>query len=861
MRCCRFYLGYLLTFLPVFVLQAASVHSYLPENELYQQAIIPPESVLGFDIGERHVRHDQLVNYFQVLAKSSSRMKLTELGQTNEFRKQFLVTISAEKNLANLDNILSQRSYKKFLKQGKASKQKSTEQPLVIWLGYSVHGDEISGANAAMVVAYYLAASENEQISQLLENTIIVLEPSMNPDGMDRFVNWVNTFRGVTTNSNPDHIEHHQPWRTGRTNHFGFDLNRDWLLVSQQETINRLPYFYQYQPNVVGDFHEMSANSSYFFQPGIPSRNNPLTPKDNIELTKTLATFHGEALDQQQQLYFSHESYDDFYYGKGSTYPDITGAIGILFEQAGSKGMQQTTDNGVLTFAQGIQNHVTTSLSTINGAWQNQAQLKNYRHSFYQQVKKLADKEKFAGYLINEAQDEYRLKVLLEKLQQHQIDVYPLTADFNLNDTVYKHSQSYYVPLAQPQYRMIKALFSKPTEFTDNSFYDVSGWTMPLAMDIDVEEVESTWGLKLAKQVWQQLSPTTKAVAVERSAYAYAIEWHHYLAPKLLQSLLSNNIKVKVATKTFTSKVGQSNRAFSAGTLLIPAGIQQTQNWQKLLIEESQRTGIEVTAIASGLAVKGVDLGSNSLKLIKPVNVMLVGGKGISQYEAAEVLFYLDQQLNIPVTIVEKNRLSRIDLSSYSHVIFVDGNYNGFSESVLTNVEQWAKAGGVLIAQKRAAQWLADNGLLQAKFARNKEIAQMFDSEGLKYQDKEMLASRKRISGAIYQSQLDSSHPLSYGFNDASLPLFRNSTLIMDLPTQPFITVAKYSAAPLLSGYSDQNLVNRIADNAAVIAHNIGKGRVIATTDNLTFRGYWHGSARLMSNSLFFAHAFSARAE
>lgn len=262
-----------------------------------------------------------------------------------------------------------------------------------------MHGDEISGAHAALIVAYHLAASQDKSIEQMLKETIIVIEPSINPDGMDRFANWANTFKGMTANPDPNHIEHHQHWPSGRTNHFWFDLNRDWLLLSQQESQNRLKYFHQYQPNVLGDFHEMGANGTYFFQPGIPSRTHPLTPKENTKLTQDLAKFHAKALDANERLYYSEESFDDFYYGKGSTYPDVNGSVGILFEQASSRGQQQDTVNGLLTFEYGIKNHVLTSLSTIKGTWVERNVLRKYRQSFYQDVEELAKKKKFGAIL------------------------------------------------------------------------------------------------------------------------------------------------------------------------------------------------------------------------------------------------------------------------------------------------------------------------------------------------------------------------------------------------------------------------------------------------------------------------------
>lgn len=829
---------------------------YLPAGSKFNSKISLPSSNLGFEIGQRHVRHDQLKSYFYQLAKDSERVNITSMGKTSQQREQLLVTISSSENLANLSSILSERNLFSQ-KKGQLDNQKSDKAPLVIWLGYSVHGDEISGANAAMIVAYYLAASTDAKLVELLANTVIVLEPSINPDGMDRFVNWVSTYRNSTDNSDANHIEHHQGWVTGRTNHFWFDLNRDWLLLSQQESQHRLEYFHQYQPHVVGDFHEMGHNSSYFFQPGIQSRTHPLTPKRNVELTTTLAKFHASALDKQKRLYYSEENFDDFYYGKGSTYPDINGSIGILFEQASARGMQQETINGLLTLEFSIENHVTTSLSTINGAWENRKQLKQYRSEFYQQSNKLAKKEDFTGYLLHEGSDKFRLNTLLSKLAQHKIKVYPLIADFEFEDTEYQKDNSYYVPLAQPQFRLIQALFNQQTNFKDNTFYDVSGWTMPLAMNIESIPVNRTRRLKLAKQAWAMPS-TTKPNNKSISAYGYIFEWHHFLAPKLLNKLLNNNIKAKVATKPFTSLINGETKQFEAGSIVIPAGIQQIENWQETLISASNSAGIKLSSISTGLTMKGVDIGSSSLKPISKAKTLLLGGAGISQYEAGEVRFYLDETLNIPLSIIDHNQLRQVDLSSYSHIILVDGDYQHVTDDTAKKIKAWVKQGGVIISQKRASLWLAKQEILRARFVTKEQINQLFDDEKLNYQDKESLASRKRIAGAIFQVQLDTSHPLAYGYQQSLLPLFRNSNLIMEHPQQPFITLAKYTPAPLLSGYTDKNLVNRLAHNAAIVAHNVGKGRVIATTEVLAFRGYWHGSAKLLANSLFFSKAFSA---
>ncbi|WP_085299983.1 M14 family zinc carboxypeptidase [Cognaticolwellia mytili] len=830
-----------------FTAHSTDVSTYLPNGAKYSENVPTPESSLGFGIGERHPRHDQVLHYLQQVATVSSRVNIEEIGRTTQFRSQVLLTISSPENLANIDQILARR----------ADIEASAKDPVVVWLGYSVHGDEISGTNAAMVVAYHLAASEDKAVKDMLNDTIIVIEPSLNPDGMDRFVNWVTTHRGITENPDPNHIEHHQNWRTGRTNHFGFDLNRDWLLLSQKESQNRIPYFHQYQPNVLGDFHEMGANGSYFFQPGIPTRTHPLTPTKNTELTQLLATYHAKVLDDKGRLYYSEESFDDFYYGKGSTYPDINGGIGVLFEQASSRGFQQETVNGLLTFEYGVQNHVLTSLSTIEGAWKNQAEFKAYRKDFYQLAQQQASDENFNGYIFTETKDNYRLKVFLNKLQQHQIKVYPLTQDYKINDITYIAEQSYYIPLAQAQYRVIKALFNQQKNFQDNTFYDVSGWTLPLAMNIKFAQVGRTWGLKTQDLPWQPSSE--KTLKTVSSAYAYVFEWHDFLAPKLLHKLTSAGINTKVATKVFSATVNGVTKAFDKGTIIIPAGNQNVDNWRNISSDFAANNQIPLIALDTGLTVKGIDLGSSSFRPISTPKVLMVGGKDTSQYEAGEMLYYLDNLLEIPVTVVEMQRLTAVNFADYSHIIMVDGKYGKLNGLVFNKLKSWLTSGGVVFGQKRAARWLSDKELLKMDFVNKDHIDQLFDTEKLTYSDKESLAGRKRIAGAIYQAELDTSHPLAYGYQASELPVFRNSTVIMEQTTTPFISIAKYSHAPLLSGYTDQNLVNRLANNPTLVAHNVGKGRVIASTDDLAFRGYFLGSMKIIANSLFFSKAFNAR--
>ncbi|WP_246036994.1 M14 metallopeptidase family protein [Thalassotalea litorea] len=834
---------------PVF---AEPLSYYFEQPTSYHSKIPTPKAVLGFDVGDRHVRHDQLVHYFKELADASNQVRLLSMGYTTESRQQVLATISSTKNLNNLEQILANR---------RAGKNQNANDPVVVWLGYSIHGNEISGSHASMLTAYYLAAAQTEEIKQLLDDVIILIEPSMNPDGMDRFVTWVNTNRGTSLNTDPEHREHQLQWPSGRTNHFMFDLNRDWLPLTQVESRNRVKYFHQFKPNVLGDFHEMGKDSSYFFQPGIPSRTNPLTPKTNIELTQDFARYHGEALDADHRLYFSRESFDDYYYGKGSTYPDINGAVGILFEQASSRGAATTSDNGVLTFGFGIKNHVLTSFSTLKAAQQNKKKLHQFRTDFYAESVEMASDADFSGYLLHEPADRQRLKDFLRLLEQHQIQSYALTDTYQSGNTKYRPGSSYYVPLEQPQYRLIKTIFEQVTEFKDNSFYDVSGWTLSLAYNLDVKKINRARDLDIDSEPFTAdlLTLPEQNMPLKEGAYAYVFSWDDYLAPKLLNALLNQGIKAKVATKDFTLAGEAKNEElnFSAGSIVILSGLQNRTDWFDKLMDTYQQYHIDMVSLTTGLSLKGIDLGSSSMVPLAPVKVMMIGGHSVSQYEAGHMLYYLDDTLGVPVSVIDDYRLSKIDFNAYTHIIMVDGTYKNIGETTLEKIETWVKNGGVIYAQKRASKWLASKNILQSSFVSDNELQRLFNTDDLTYADKQQLAAKKRIAGTIFATDIDVTHPLAYGYQNPRLPIFKNSTVIMEKASRPFVTLAQFTEKPLLSGYSDDAMVGKVAENTAITAHNVGKGRVIASTENLVFRGYWHGTAKIVANAVFFPKAFS----
>ncbi|KZN68888.1 M14 family zinc carboxypeptidase [Pseudoalteromonas luteoviolacea] len=842
MRITLFLLGLL-----IFQSQAKPLSYYFSADIEFDQNITKPSEVLGYEVGEWHVRHDQLVNYLTLLAKQSPRMRISTIGHSHERRPLLLLAVTTANNQDKLEQI--RQAHLSSL----STKTDRSTSPNIIWMGYSVHGNEPSGSNAALLLAYYLAAAQGDEINQLLENNVILLDPALNPDGLARFAHWANSNRGKTLSADPAHREHVEAWPSSRTNHYWFDLNRDWLLLQHPESKARVAQFHRWKPTVLTDFHEMGTNSSYFFQPGIPSRTHPITPTQNQTLTHQLAEYHAKALDKEKQLYFTQESFDDFYVGKGSTYPDINGAVGILFEQASSRGHVQESINGDLHFHRTIKNQLLTSLSTFQGVLEHKDTLQAYQQGFYLDALKLADKEDIKGYVVAKGNDSSRFESFIELLQRHQIYAFDITKAVKVAGRTYQPGDIF-VPLAQPQYRLVKAVFSTQTNFEDNTFYDVSGWTLPHAFDLNFAPIKSRWGLKTA-EAQRKIKSNGRSGVLQEGAYAYAFSWDDYFAPKLLNQLLSAGIEARVALQSFSARTNQSEQTFSPGTVVIPAGVQSNASWQAILSETLASYAIEVFAIRSGLTAQGIDLGSRLMVPLKQPKVLLVGGEGTSQYEVGEMWYHLDRHLGIAPTIIEQRRLARANLARYTHIVMVDGNYRGLNKHAKAAILSWVKKGGVIWGHKRGAQWLVDQQLLNAETISKKEMRAQFETQDMPFSAREELAAKQRIAGAIFNARADLSHPLAFGLDDEILPVFKNSTWVMKQNGAPFTSVLKYTSSPLLSGYADQRNVKQIAASSVLIADEYGKGIAIAMTDNPVFRGYWYGTSKLINNALFFADA------
>ncbi|MBL7851161.1 MAG: zinc carboxypeptidase [Cyclobacteriaceae bacterium] len=823
---------------------------YLPDGVRFNPAIPTPASVIGHEVGEWHISHDRLVNYMMALDKASDRITLEVTGQTYEARPLLLLTITSPQNHQNIESIRKQHVQ---LSDPAASAQLDTRKmPSVFYLGCSIHGNEPSGANAGLVMAYYLAAAQGQEIESFLQNTIILFDPSFNPDGLTRFASWANSRKSKLISPDPNDMEHNEAWPGGRFNHYWFDLNRDWLVAQLPESQARITQFQRWKPNVLTDHHEQGTNATFFFMPGEPSRVNPITPERNQELTRKMGEYHAKALDQIGSLYFTQEGYDDFYYGKGSTYPDVEGAIGILFEQASSRGHAQESVNGILTFPFTIRNHFVTMLSSLKAVNELREDLLNYQRDFYKSALAEAAKDPVKGYLFT-SRDRSRTYHLLDILLRHQVDVYAAAGTSTINGKAYPAESSYVVPLNQPKYRLIKGMFGKMTQFKDSIFYDISSWTLPLAFGLDYEELKTAPGL--GAKVQEAIVPVGKFIG-EKTRYAFAFETYGYYSPRALYRLVSHGIRVKVATEPFYHASG---KRFEAGSILVPLDNQDKapEQIEVFLREIAEKDGIDMYSFQTGLDYRGVSLGSSSFQVLsKPSIALLVDGgsgfSGVSPTDAGEIWHLLDQRFNIPITCLPVAVFNTANLNRYTTIIFPAGSYNSISEPAREKLKTWIQNGGVVIGFEQALNWFTSAGL--GKF----DMRPLTDGDTKKesgprpYGEIQDAVRAQETSGAIVEAEVDLTHPLLYGYYSPRIPMFKSNNLFMEKAKGPYANPVIYGNSPMLSGYMSKRNYPRFKNTSGAGILAMGRGRVIGFTEDLAFRAYWFGTNKMLLNAIFY---------
>jgi len=820
----------------------------------YNRSIPKPEEIIGHQIGTSHTRTDQVVDYFEALASRSNRIILNDHAQTHEGRRLIHAIVTHPDNHENLETI-REGNLKLSDKPNSMSDQDLNKMPLVAYLGFSIHGDEASGTEASLLLLYHLAAGSGKQIDDILKNTVLIIDPMFNPDGRDRFVNWVNGNRGRVPTSDTQDREHNQPWPRGRTNHYLFDMNRDWMPVTQPESNGRIKLFHHWRPQFLLDAHEMGSNSTFFFQPGIPSRYNPNTPKGSIKLANKLIPFHAKRLDSIQSMYYSQQSYDDFYYGKGSTFGDIHGSVGILFEQASSRALESETNQGRLVYAFTIRNHYMSTLGTLDGLVALRKEFLTYHRDFYATAPDAAKKNQVRGYLVSLKQNRTRAQMLIQNLQKHRIVVHELKKSMTVKQTKFNPGEAVIIPSNQPQTRFLKGIMERMTTFEDSLFYDVSAWTLPLAYGVESYELKQNPNAYIGTQLGL-VDLDGGMLTGGKAKSAYLMKWDRYYAPKSLYSIMDLGIRPRLTTQAFSAVVDGKEVQFDRGTIVIPvyqrdADATITQDKiHKMMIHLAKMDHVNIYASNTASTPSGPDLGGAYQGVLQKPKVAILSGDGTSSYGVGEVWHLLNFRMGIPVSLLNAKQLSARKLSKYNTIIVPDGFYSNLDSTDIKTLKDWVLNGGTLIATQTGSRWVVNKKILNEKLKKGG-----MDTLDIPYEQAPMVTGAQRIGGSIFEVSLDNTHPIAYGYNKKT-PMFRRGDTFFELSTSTAANVGRYTKNPLLSGYISEEKLKEIQNSASIIARRQGGGHVILFADNPSFRAFWYGSNGLLLNAVFFGQAF-----
>ncbi len=850
---------------------------FFPEGTTFDDGIPSPQEFLGYEIGSFHTRHDRIVSYMQVLAALSDRASYQSIGMTYEHRPMPVLTVTSRQNLAELENIRLRHlaSIDPAGSPGEGLPAGSTPEglPAIVHLGYGVHGNETSSGEAAMLTAYWLVAGTGPEMDTIRSQGVFHIEPALNPDGRDRHTQWANSNRAQPFVADPLDREHNEVWPGGRTNHYWFDLNRDWLPLVNPESKARIDFHHAWKAQVVTDYHEMGANSSYFFEPSEPGGSwNPLLPTTlYTDITVGFSEYWAEALDKIGSLYFTREVYDNTYPGYGSTYPNFLGGLGLVFEQASSRGhIQESTHHGVLTFPFAIRNHLRTSLGTVRAAIDKREEMREYQRAFFATALTEGAAYRATGWVFGDEHDLAANRAFLDLLARHRIETFELASRVSAGGREFRPGSAWVVPARQPMYRLARSVFERTEEFADSVFYDASTWTVSLAFDIPDGEL-TTRTLPLGSRV--EAAPTMPVQSVTRSKLAYLMDWRDSAAMPALQDLQAAGLRVEAAFQPFEAMTPTGPVAFGRGSISVPIGHQTLDADQvfEVVSGAARRHGVRIHAATSFMTPEGPDLGSGSFRPVRAPRILIPMGEGVSSYEAGQVWHLLDQRMHLPVTKVDVTDLGRVKWADFDVLVLVGGAEGAF-ESRLDDLKAWISGGGTLVAQRSAAAWAARNELTPNVAAPG--IGAPVDPEAEKkskeaeepperqdYDQASEISGAQSIGGSIWEADLDITHPLGFGYTDRFLPVWRDHSYFFAPSQSPYGTVAQLTEDPHLSGYVSDRNRQRLAGSPSAMADRLGRGTVVLLVDNTNFRGYWRGTNRLFINALFLGNHITAPAE
>ncbi len=814
-----------------------------------------PEEFLGYKIGSRYTPHWKLVSYYQYVSQTLPKtVKLQQYGETNEHRPLYLAFISTEENISNLENIRLNN-----LRLANVAKDKmapSENAPAIVWLSYNVHGNETSSSEASLLTLFALADPKNTQTKEWLKNTVVIIDPCVNPDGRDRYVNWFTSVVGENYDPRIDAREHRETWPGGRTNHYNFDLNRDWAWQTQIESRQRIKVYNQWLPQVHVDYHEQGVNQPYYFAPAAQPYHEAITQWQR-DFQVTIGKNHAKYFDKNGWLYFTKEIFDLFYPSYGDTYPVYNGAIGMTYEQGGggAGGMGVETDEqDTLTLYDRALHHYTTSLSTIEISSLNAVQLvKEFRKFFNNAVAgSIGD---YKTYVIkNNPGDAERIKALQELLDKNDIQ-YSTGSGTGKGYSYHSAKEENFsiaqgdilISAAQPKATMVKVLFEPQSKLVDSVTYDITAWSLPYVYGLTAsyaskERINATGAIQS-----QPLQNNTT------DAYGYVIRWQGIYSAKTVAQLLKQGIKLRFAEMPFEI----NNQQFGRGSIIIlKKGNEKFGNTLWTMVSKAcDENGIKMNAVSSGMVDKGFDFGSSKVHFIKAPKIAMFTGEGVGSNAAGEVWFFLEQQLKYPVTLINANDFNRAEWNKIDVLIMPDGNYRFLNEKSSTDqFAQWIRSGGRVIALENAVLQLSklDWSAVKLKKDDDKDTTSKKDPYKalLVFENRERDGLQAITPGSIYKTDIDNTHPLMYGYPNYYY------TLKMDNNVYDFIKENGWNTGVIkktnqVAGFVGHKLKDKLQDGLLFGVQEMGRGSITYLSDNVLFRNFWENGKLMFCNAVF----------
>lgn len=826
----------------------SSILSLLPFFLLAQ--IQSPSEYLGYELGEKFTRHHQVVDYFTYLSGKSEKVTLQSYGKTYENRPLMLAFVSSKKNLVNLENIRLDNLRRAGIEAGSPTTNVS-----IVWLSYNVHGNESSSTEAAMATIYELVRQGSDKASWL-ENTVVVIDPCINPDGRDRYVNFFWQYGGQPYNPDPNAMEHNEPWPGGRPNHYLFDLNRDWAWQTQIESKSRIKVYNQWLPQIHVDFHEQFINDPYYFAPAAQPFHELITQFQR-DFQMEIGKNHAKYFDENNWFYFTKQFFDLLYPSYGDTYPTYNGAIGMTYEQAGHgmAGLGILKQEGdTLTLKDRIAHHYTTGLSTIEIASKNSDRLLQNFGKFFGDNASL----KYKTFVLKYDGNDDKFNSLKSWLDDQGIE-YGQASGRGLKGFDYKsgssttfsvNSNDLIISTNQPKATLAHILFEPKTKLVDSVTYDITAWGVPYAYGIQAYAMEQTLAVSSQQRI------EIEEMRAPEKAYTFISKWNSMDDARFLAVLLKEDIKVRFTQKPITYK-GES---FDRGSIIISKRDNKSiQNFEDKITDLANENNRSLSVVQTGFMDAGPDIGSSDVRYLKKPKIALLGYEGTSSLAFGATWHFMEQELKYPVTVLGTDYFSRVDLSEYDVLIMQSGWYSSFGEREMKKIMDWVSAGGRLIAIEGALNKLKDSDYSslsayvnddEKKAAENNDKERKEAARLVAFEDQEREFIKGYAPGAIYKVKMDETHPLAFGYGDTYYTLKTSSNKVAYLDGNNVGIVV--NKEDLLSGFAGQYAKEDMAETLVFGVENKGRGQIVHIVDNPLFRSFWQNGKLLMVNAMFF---------